>query len=208
MSDVPPQEVPVSRAYAESEVEYLLALCTRLGLGQWAALANNAAPWRTRTALGSIIVNSEHGSWLGTERGKRIWGKYCGMNTADWLAAVKDLRKEVLKNSRSTTPRLGTSSFRPISWTWPRCLPRTLMRLSERGHVAPVHHLLGHCMVPKQRPDETEKGRVSAANPHLLRFSQICPRLATFWSFSLLRRNRRLAAQSQDQTYIFLICRI
>ena len=50
--------------------------------------------------------------------------------------------------------------------------------------------------------------RVSAANPHLLRFSQICPRLATFWSFSLLRRNRRLAAQSQDQTYIFLMCRI
>ena len=49
---------------------------------------------------------------------------------------------------------------------------------------------------------------VSAANPHLLRFSQICHRLATFWSFSLLRRNRRLAAQSQDQTYIFLICRI
>ena len=49
---------------------------------------------------------------------------------------------------------------------------------------------------------------VSAANPHLLRFSQICPRLTTFWSFSLLRRNRRLAAQSQDQTYIFLICRI
>ena len=50
--------------------------------------------------------------------------------------------------------------------------------------------------------------RVSAANPHLLRFSQICPRLTTLWSFSLLRRNRRLAAQSQDQTYIFLICRI
>ena len=49
---------------------------------------------------------------------------------------------------------------------------------------------------------------VSAANPHLLRFSLICPRLTTFWSFSLLRRNRRLAAQSQDQTYIFLICRI
>ena len=49
---------------------------------------------------------------------------------------------------------------------------------------------------------------VSAANPHLLRFSQICPRLTTFWSFSLLRRNRRLAAQSQDQTYIFLMCRI
>ena len=49
---------------------------------------------------------------------------------------------------------------------------------------------------------------VSAANPHLLRFSQICPRLNTFWSFSLRRRNRRLAAQSQNQTYIFLICRI
>ena len=44
--------------------------------------------------------------------------------------------------------------------------------------------------------------------PHLLRFSQICPRLATFWPFSLLRRNRRPAAQSQDQTYIFLMCRI
>ena len=49
---------------------------------------------------------------------------------------------------------------------------------------------------------------VSAANPHLLRFSQICPRLATFWSFSLLRKNRRPAAQSQNQTYIFLMCRI
>ena len=33
-------------------------------LHQWAALANNAAPWRTQTAFGSIIVNSEHGSWL------------------------------------------------------------------------------------------------------------------------------------------------
>ena len=50
--------------------------------------------------------------------------------------------------------------------------------------------------------------RVSAANPHLLRFLQICPRLATFWPFSLLRRNRRPAAQSQDKTYIFLMCRI
>ena len=49
---------------------------------------------------------------------------------------------------------------------------------------------------------------VSAPNPHLLRFSLICPRLATFWPFSLLRRNRRPAAQSQDQTYIFLMCRI
>ena len=49
---------------------------------------------------------------------------------------------------------------------------------------------------------------VSAANPHLLRFLQICPRLATFWSFSLLRRKRRPAAQSQDQTYIFLMYRI
>ena len=49
---------------------------------------------------------------------------------------------------------------------------------------------------------------VSAANPHLLRFSQICHRLATFWPSSLLRRNRRPAAQSQDQTYIFLMCRI
>ena len=62
MSDVPPQEVPVNRAYEESEPEYVLALCKRMGLGQWAALLNNAAPWRTRTALGSIIVNSEHGS--------------------------------------------------------------------------------------------------------------------------------------------------
>ena len=52
------------------------------------------------------------------------------------------------------------------------------------------------------------RGPVSAANPHLLRFLQIPPRLATFWSFSLLRRNRRPAAQSQDQTYIFLMCRI
>ena len=97
MSDVPPQEVPANRAYEESEVEYSLALCMRMGLGQWAALANNAAPWRTRTALGSIIVNSEHGSWLGTERGKRICAKYCGMNTADWLAAIRKLREEVLK---------------------------------------------------------------------------------------------------------------
>ena len=87
----------MNRVYEESEVEYLLALCTRMGLGQWVALANNAAPWRTRTALGSIIVNSEHGSWLGTERGKRIWAKYCGVNTADWLAAVRKLREEVLK---------------------------------------------------------------------------------------------------------------
>ena len=62
MSDVQPQEVLVNRAYEESEVEYVLALCKRMGLGQWAALLNNAAPWRTRTALGSIIVNSEHGS--------------------------------------------------------------------------------------------------------------------------------------------------
>ena len=51
MSDVPPQEVPVNRAYEESEVEYLLTLCKRMGLGQWAALVNNAAhgarelPW-------------------------------------------------------------------------------------------------------------------------------------------------------------------
>ena len=34
------------------------------------------------------------------------------------------------------------------------------MRLSECGHVAPVHHLLGLCMVLRQRPDETEKGRL------------------------------------------------
>ena len=57
-------------------------------------------------------------------------------------------------------------------------------------------------------PGHRRRTIVSAANPHLLRFSQICHRLATFWSFSLLRRNRRPAAQSQDQTYIFLICRI
>ena len=58
-------------------------------------------------------------------------------------------------------------------------------------------------------PPATSGGMpVSAANPHLLRFSQICPRLATFWSFSRLRRNRRPAAQSQDRTYIFLMCRI
>ena len=64
-----------------------------------------------------------------------------------------------------------------------------------------------HCPLPPG--SEATRGRiVSAANPHLLRFSQICPRLTTLWSFSLLRRNRRLAAQSQDQTYIFLICRI
>ena len=58
------------------------------------------------------------------------------------------------------------------------------------------------------RSVEQWQGHVSAANPHLLRFSLICPRLTTFWSFSLLRQNRCLAAQSQDQTYIFLICRI
>ena len=34
------------------------------------------------------------------------------------------------------------------------------MRLSECGHVAPVHHLLALCMVLRQRPDETEKGRL------------------------------------------------
>ena len=34
------------------------------------------------------------------------------------------------------------------------------MRLSECGEVAPVHHLLGLCMVLRQRPDETEKGRL------------------------------------------------
>ena len=85
------------QAYGESEVDYLLALCMRMGLGEWAAVANSAAPWRTRTALGSTIVNSEHGSWLGTERGKRICAKYCGMNTADWLVAVRKLREEVLK---------------------------------------------------------------------------------------------------------------
>ena len=55
---------------------------------------------------------------------------------------------------------------------------------------------------------QVAKQPVSAANPHLLRFSLLLPRLTTFWSFSLLRRNRRLTAQSQDQTYIFLICRI
>ena len=105
MADVPPQEVPVNRAYEQSEVEYLLALCTRMGLGQWAALANNAAPWRTRGALGSIIVNSEHGSWLGTDRGQAIWAKYCTMNTADWLAAIKKLRAEVLeKYTKYDTP--------------------------------------------------------------------------------------------------------
>ena len=75
----------MDRAYEQSEVEYLLALRS---LGQWAALANNAAPWRTRGALGSIIVNSEHGSWWGTERGQAIWAKYCTMNMADWLAVV------------------------------------------------------------------------------------------------------------------------
>ena len=51
-------------------------------------------------------------------------------------------------------------------------------------------------------------GMCKCGQPHLLRFSDILPRLATFWSFSLLRRNRRLAAQSQDISYIFLICRI
>ena len=70
---------------------------------------------------------------------------------------------------------------------------------AESGEVS-----VGNCH------EQCSKSRwpVSAANPHLLRFSQICPRLATFWSFSLLRRNRRPAAQSQDQTYIFLMCRI
>ena len=108
MSDVPPQEVPVNRAHEESEVEYSLALCISMGLGQWAALANNAASWRTRTAFSSIIVNSEHGSWLGTERGKRICAKYCGMNTADWLAAVRKLREEVLKKYKYDTPAWNT----------------------------------------------------------------------------------------------------
>ena len=72
----------------------------------------------------------------------------------------------------------------------------------------PPHPPRRHASRGGPGPRPPRQGGVSAANPHLLRFSQICPRLTTFWSFSLLRRNRRLAAQSQDQTYIFLICRI
>ena len=101
--------------------------------------------------------------------------------------------------------RPGPQSPRRVS-SWGRIL-RTWVteEQAEVSHPADVGSLRpqgapGH-------PSHPSRG-VSAANPHLLRFSQICPRLTTFWSFSLLRRNRRLAAQSQDQTYILLICRI
>ena len=51
MFDVPPQEVPVNRAYEESEVEYLLALCKRMAWvnGQlWSTMQPHGAhevPW-------------------------------------------------------------------------------------------------------------------------------------------------------------------
>ena len=76
MADVQPQEVPVNQAYERGDVEYLLALCTRMGLGTLAAMGNNAAPWRRRGASGSIIVKSDHGSWLGTEHGQAIQAKH------------------------------------------------------------------------------------------------------------------------------------
>ena len=88
---------------------------------------------------------------------------------------------------------------------WVRLLPVISLMMNSQESLAtgysPHELFLG-------RPAWFLHAPVSAANPHLLRFSQICPRLATFWSFSLLRRNRRPAAQSQDQTYIFLMCRI
>ena len=49
---------------------------------------------------------------------------------------------------------------------------------------------------------------VRAANPHLLRLSQICPRLATSWPFYTLRRYRRTPDHSQGLNYIILTCRI
>ena len=49
---------------------------------------------------------------------------------------------------------------------------------------------------------------VSAANPHLLRFSQICPRLDTFWPFYICWRYRRPADHSQLLNYIILTCQI
>ena len=47
---------------------------------------------------------------------------------------------------------------------------------------------------------------VSAANPHLLRFSQICPRMVTFGPFHILRRHRRPPDHSPGMKYIIVTC--
>ena len=54
----------------------------------------------------------------------------------------------------------------------------------------------------------TQDTAISAADPHLLRFSQICPRLATLWPFYTIRRNRRPPDDSQGLNYRILTCRI
>ena len=120
----------------------------------------------------------------------------------------------VEKHAGQETPLLYTPY---LQWHHPG--GRALLQLAQvptQDYHSYTHALLGGIEGEDKSPsgspvrvqENTELLSVSAANPHLLRFSQICPRLTTFWSFSLLRRNRRLAAQSQDQTYIFLICRI
>ena len=93
--------------------------------------------------------------------------------------------------------------------------PRTLSSVPLGGELCHQYPWAKNSVFSSPRPRTLssvplgqELCLVSAANPHLLRISQICPRLATFWPFSLLRRNRCPAAQSQDQTYIFLMCRI
>ena len=52
------------------------------------------------------------------------------------------------------------------------------------------------------------RGSVSAANTHLLSISQICPGLATFWPFYILRRYRQPPDNSQGLNYIILTCPI
>ena len=150
----------MNRAYEESEVEYLLALCMCMGLSQWAALANNAAPWRTRTALGSIIVNSEHSSWLGTERGKRICAKYCGMNTADRLAAVRKLREEVLKKyTKYDTPAWNikfSSNFLNVAEMSAKDLDEAQRVRARSSNAPPPGPLHG----TEATADETEQGRL------------------------------------------------
>ena len=49
---------------------------------------------------------------------------------------------------------------------------------------------------------------VSAAYPHLLRLSQIRPRLAKLWPFYTLLRYRRPPEYSQGLNYIIPTCRI
>ena len=76
----------------------------------------------------------------------------------------------------------------------------------------PQRPLTGACLLCffqlHSGPQSTLHKHVSAANPHLLRCSQICPRLATFWPFYILRRYRRPPDHSQGLNYIILMCRI